>query len=294
MSILIANKYIITNKIGQGSFGNIYKGYHKDTKDDIAIKMERKTDRSLLKHEADIYNILNSVPNIPKMRTFGMDGKFIFLAMDLLNTSLDTLRMQCGGKFSLKTTLMLGHEITTIIEKIHNCNIIHRDIKPENFMMGRKKLFFNNPNQIFIIDFGFAKEYKKNNTHIPFKDGKHMIGTTRYAGLNVHKGIEYSSRDDLEAIGYMLIYFYSGKLPWQGLSISNANQKNKKIGLLKQQFENSDFFHELPDGLKQYIIYVKKLRFTNKPDYTFIKTLFANEMKTQLFDFDNNYDWKSI
>ena len=295
MSILIADKYIITKKIGEGSFGNIYQGYHKETNENIAIKIEHTSNKCLLQHEADIYSILNDISNIPKMRTFGNEGQFTYIVMDLLNVSLDSIRLKNNGYFSLKTILMLGHELITIIENIHNCNIIHRDIKPENFMIGRNKLFFNNPNKIFIIDFGLAKEYKTDNTHIPFKNGKYMIGTSRYASINVHKGIEYSRRDDLESIGYMLLYLFTGKLPWQGLNISNTKHKNKKICKLKQELTTMDYYAKLPDALKHFLEYVKKLHFTNKPDYKYIKNIFLNEMKLNHFYFDNKYDWlKSI
>ena len=65
-----------------------------------------------------------------------------------------------------------------------------------------------------MIDFGLSKYYIVDNKHIPHKDKKGMVGTARYASLNTHLGIEQSRRDDLEAIGYLIVYLFNGRLPW--------------------------------------------------------------------------------
>jgi len=78
-------------------------------------------------------------------------------------------------------------------------------------------------NMIYIIDFGLAKKYQLNGTHIAYKDNKNLTGTARYASINTHLGIEQGRRDDLEGMIYMLIYFFLGQLPWQ-----NMDAKDKK------------------------------------------------------------------
>jgi len=65
-----------------------------------------------------------------------------------------------------------------------------------------------------MIDFGLNKPYIVDNKHIPYKEKKGMVGTARYVSLNTHLGIEQSRRDDLEAIGYLIIYLFNGRLPW--------------------------------------------------------------------------------
>ncbi len=146
------------------------------------------------------------------------------MIMDLLGPSLEDLFSFCGRKFGLKTTLMVADQMITRVEYVHSKNYIHRDIKPDNYLIGLGK----RSNQVFLIDFGLAKKFRdaKTHQHIPYKENKTLTGTARYASINAHLGIEQSRRDDLEAIGYVLIYFIKGKLPWQG--VANTKNKNDK------------------------------------------------------------------
>jgi len=122
----------------------------------------------------------------------------------------------------------------TKIETIHDHYIIHRDVKPNNFVIGFKGRAKRN---IIILDYGLAKYYlNKNMEHIPLKKGKGLIGTARYCSINAHNGLELSRRDDLESIGYSLVYFLKGKLPWQGLKeINNKKARYAKIRQLKMK-----------------------------------------------------------
>lgn len=153
--------------------------------------------------------------------------------MDLLGPSLEDLFSFCGRKFGLKTTIMIADQMISRIEYMHSKNYIHRDIKPDNFLIGLGK----RSNMVFVIDFGLAKKFRdpKTHQHIPYKENKNLTGTARYASINAHLGVEQSRRDDLEAIGYVLIYFIKGKLPWQGVNVQNKTEKYHKIMEKKMQ-----------------------------------------------------------
>lgn len=111
------------------------------------------------------------------------------------------------------------------IETFHCKNLIHRDIKPENFVIG-----YNDFSTLHLIDFGLSKYYKDTHgKHIPWVEKKGIIGTARYASVNAHLGNEQSRRDDLEGIGYVLVYFAKGKLPWMNIQTDAKQDKYNKI-----------------------------------------------------------------
>lgn len=124
---------------------------------------------------------------LPKVNLFLVLGEFNVLVMDLMGPSLESLFNQTLRKFSLKTVLMLIDQMISRIEYIHNRHFIHRDIKPDNFCIGLNKT----SHKIFLLDFGLAKRYiQRDGKHIPYREGKNLTGTARYASINTHLGIE--------------------------------------------------------------------------------------------------------
>ena len=91
-------------------------------------------------------------------------------------------------------------------------------------------------NKIYAIDFGLAKRYLHPRTmeHIPMTKHGGLIGTARFASINAHLGLEQSRRDDMIAVGYLLVFLMKGKLPWQKVRAKNKQRKHDKILALKQ------------------------------------------------------------
>ncbi|ESQ50505.1 hypothetical protein EUTSA_v10022691mg [Eutrema salsugineum] len=286
----IGSKFRLGRKIGSGSFGEIYLGTDVQTNEEVAIKLESvKTAHPQLSYESRIYRVLQGGTGIPNMKWYGVEGDYNVLVMDLLGPSLEDLFSYCNRKFTLKTVLMLADQMINRLEFIHSKSYLHRDIKPDNFLMGLGR----RANQVYIIDFGLAKKYRDSSTHrhIPYRENKSLTGTPRYASLNTHLGIEQSRRDDLESLGYILMYFLMGSLPWQGLKAGNKKQKYDKISEKKVSTSIEALCRGHPTEFASYFHYCRSLRFDDKPDYAYLKRLFRNLFIREGFQFDFVFDW---
>lgn len=290
MDRIVGSKYKLGRKIGSGSFGEIYLATHVDTYEIVAVKIESsKTNHPQLLYEAKLYNALQGGTGIANIKWCGIDGDENILVIDLLGPSLEDLFVYCGRRFSLKTVLMLADQMITRIEFMHSKGYLHRDIKPDNFLMGLGR----KANQVYVIDFGLAKRYRDSTTnrHIPYRENKNLTGTARYASRNTHLGIEQSRRDDLESIGYVLLYFLRGSLPWQGLKAATKKQKYDKISEKKLSTPIEALCKSHPVEFASYFDYCHSLTFDQRPDYSFLRRIFRELFDREGYQFDYVYDW---
>ena len=287
---ILFNKYKLLKKIGKGSFGNIYLSKEKDTNEYYAIKIENKnTLINFLVNEANMLLYLNC-PKTPSIKSFGYTNNYNYLIMELLGKSLEDIFENILQKkpMSLRCVCNLGYQMIDILEFIHNKNVIHRDIKPDNFLMS------NGDNKyLYLLDFGLAKKFRENDNskHFPFIKGKKLTGTARYASVNALNGDTQSRRDDLESVGYVLLYFLKGKLPWQSLMIKNKEERYHKIMEIKRDISTCELCQGCPEEFQKYFDYVRKLEYEEDPDYNMIKNLFINILEKNEFKFDYYYDW---
>ncbi|KAM9748260.1 casein kinase I isoform 1-T1 [Dama dama] len=332
MELRVGNRYRLGRKIGSGSFGDIYLGTDIAAGEEVAIKLECvKTKHPQLHIESKIYKMMQGGDStnvwkvssvscwlwkhfackrrllrclkkwwlvdtrsvgIPTIRWCGAEGDYNVMVMELLGPSLEDLFNFCSRKFSLKTVLLLADQMISRIEYIHSKNFIHRDVKPDNFLMGLGK----KGNLVYIIDFGLAKKYRDARTHqhIPYRENKNLTGTARYASINTHLGIEQSRRDDLESLGYVLMYFNLGSLPWQGLKAATKRQKYERISEKKMSTPIEVLCKGYPSEFATYLNFCRSLRFDDKPDYSYLRQLFRNLFHRQGFSYDYVFDWNML
>jgi len=213
------------------------------------------------------------------------------LVMDILGPSLEDLFTLCSKKFSLRTVLMLADQLIARIEYVHAKNFLHRDIRPDNILVG----FGERVDQVYLIDFGISKRYRtRTHEHIPYVENKTLSGTARYASLNAHLGIEQSRRDDLESLGFLLMYFLRGSLPWQGLKVHTKKEKYNKIKIKKRDTPVEVLCEDLPGEFATYLHYCRALRFEDKPDYAYLRHIFRDLFYRRGLAGNYRFDWMML
>lgn len=198
--LLIGGRYRLVAKLGEGSFGVVYKGEpccHQllhgghpltasvgisvDTREDVAIKFEHVwINPSILAGEIEIYRQLRGGCGVPEIYWVGLECQYNVMVFELLGPNLEDLFNYCQRKFSLKTVLLIADQLLHRLQILHAKSIIHRDIKPENFLMGRGR----RANNIYAVDLGLARRGNPNTS----RKSASLIGTARYASINGHLG----------------------------------------------------------------------------------------------------------
>ena len=290
------NNYTVTKYINSGSFGIVYEAQDGKTGEFVALKIpikskERDGQKCLL-DEAKVYNILNNndntseVKGIVKMKVIkNKDLKII--VMDLLGPSLENL-LKNNKQFRLKSIILLAIQFLDVMKSIHSKGYIHRDIKPDNFVVDNKY-----QNNIYCIDFGLATRYLKrgSNEHIKLTTNHKFCGTARYSSISSHLGNSQSRKDDLESIGYLLIYLYRGSLPWMNIKHKDKLERYRLIGEKKINTTEEELCDKLPKEFLVYLKYVRNLDYDEKPHYNSLKKMFVKLYDSKDYRLDK-FEWE--
>lgn len=291
---IIGDRFRILERIGSGAFGVVYKAYDEQEKRECAVKMEdSESGCPQLLWENYIYKQLEDTPcaeRLPEIYAYysyyNMSyGHYNIMAMELVGENLESLFDKCKRRFSVKTVCQIAVQLIDCVKAMHDALYLHRDLKPENFMFKDGK--------IRIIDLGAAKRYRdrETNEHIPYKENKSLTGTPRYSSINSHLGIQMSRRDDMETIAYILIYFLRGSLPWMGIRATDKRRKYSKIMEKKMATPIDLLCKGYPEEFYKYLEYVRCLRFADKPDYDYLRSLFVKVGEKLDFVLDDKWDW---
>ncbi|CAD8095179.1 unnamed protein product [Paramecium primaurelia] len=262
---MIGDIYKVKKLLSQGSFGKVYIGKNIESGMKVAIKVEKQE---------------IGIPQVPQLLWHGKYKELQIMITKMLGFDLIYF-LKKNKKFSIECIFNIAQQMIEILENIHKKNIIHRDLKPEN-ILGK-----SHSDQIYLIDFGIAKDFvkskKQSKAKIPF------IGTSRYASVTAHRGLEQSKRDDLESLGYVLIYLLKQKLPWSNYEKSE-NDRLERIGQLKYEIKPQELCEGCPQQLLNYMTQVAQLNHQQIPNYQKLKSIFQlkmNHKQYMIFDWSN-------
>jgi len=264
--VFIPGKFRVLKEIGSGAFGKIYSGYNVQTGEPVAIKLEKTgVEYPQLRYEARIYATLQNHMRVPRMHYFGIEQQYSVMVMDQLGESMEDRKTR-RGDFSLNEVHQVAVQTLDLLKALHSFGFIHRDIKPDNLLNERNTESI----QLYLIDFGLSKRILDPITgdHVKPRIKKALTGTPRYASYANHAGKEQSRRDDLESLGYVLLYLFRGYLPWQNEvnfgTIMSAKHQNSRASLLQDS----------PQSFIQFFNRIDSLGFYDDPPYEALKKIF--------------------
>ncbi len=209
MTLEKIGRYEIIQELGQGSMATVYLGKDTLIKRQVAIKvmspdLTDKTFEGRFKYEAELIAILDH-PYIVPIYDFGTEGEQMYIVMRYMSggTLMDKIRYE---QIAAPQIIPLIERIGDVLDTIHGRGIIHRDLKPGNIL-------FNERGDAFLGDFGVAKNIVQPGG---FTATDMILGTIDYMSPEqIQGGKDLDGRTDVYALGIMIFYILTGRLPFQ-------------------------------------------------------------------------------
>lgn len=288
MDIFIGQHFKVLRKLSQTVFSSIYLA--EDTRDSSKIVLKLESKRSKIKQLRDEYKFYKKFKDyfgFPRMVYYGRESDYQVLGIEKFDNNLEELLTRCHRRFSMKTVLLLADQMISRVEIMHKRGYVHKDLKPENFMIRGQVLY--------LIDFGTVKRYRDASwRHIPATRDAPFVGSTRFSSIRSLRNYESSRRDDMEAIGYILMYFLRGSLPWIGIVGRHFQDQADKIATMKEKVTPLTLCRGVPSEFMRYFEKVMRLNHEEEPDYAGYRKMFRELGLRENICYDFKYDWDNL
>ena len=288
--------YVKGGVLGRGGFGEVRRGHPLYGGEMIALK-QPMYGTGKWSNEAAALKRLNA-PSASGKPVVGFPALLFveeeIIGMSLLGPSLEAVRRSLPAKrLSVKTALLLAGQALDRLYYMHNRRTLHRDIKPENLLLGRG----DGRNTLHLVDFGLSERFydPTKRSHKPYREGCTVYGTPYFSSVTADMGMEQSRRDDIEGLGYCLVYLVKGNLPWVGLkSLGALNTWHRRVVEMKRTMPVAELCEGLPAEFATLINHARSLKYTDTPDYSFLQGIIARRYAKLGFPMDDVYDWTEV
>lgn len=210
---------------------------------------------------------MNGNTGFANLITTGRVAQYKYITVDLLGPSLHSLLKNIGGPFGLPTVEKIGQKLLKRLQTLHEIGIVHCDIKPDNITIGHE-----DKDEIYLIDFGLAQNIESTDTPFPkpFKIDR-IVGSLGYLSIGAHEGI-VSFRNDIESMGYLLLFLLNGDLPWNaetifkcGTDYTLTNIYDATLKIKKSFLENLP--QDLPPSICRLFEAIRQISHVDRPEY---------------------------
>ncbi|KFP34246.1 Serine/threonine-protein kinase VRK2, partial [Colius striatus] len=275
------------SQIGQGGFGLIYLGKILVVARNVFEYLENGPLFSELKfyQRAAKQEHIRKWMALKKIRCLGIPafwgsglaeykGKsYRFMVMERLGEDLQRIFEDCGRRFKKDTVLQLGARMLDTLEYIHENEYVHGDIKASNLLLG-----YTNPCEVYLADYGLSYRYCPNGNHKQYQENprKGHNGTIEFTSIDAHKGVAPSRRGDLEILGYCMLQWSCGKLPWEHNlkdPVAVQTAKTKLMDELPDSVMKWDSSGSSCSEISKFLERVYGLAYDEKPKYEVLKKI---------------------
>jgi casein kinase 1 len=226
----------------------------------LKLDPERDPQKSLLMREAKVIKLLADVAGVPQIYGRGVTATHNYLALEHLDFTLEELHQR--KDLGATDVLTRAEQVLTILECIHKKGFVHQDVRPKNVMT-------KGPNT-YLIDFCLATEIKPERSGHTRRGG--LLGSPCFASLSALMGKYQFPKDDIEALGYSIVWLLKGSLPWA----SNESEDNLlELESKKLSCSVRHICQDCPDELVYYFNYIRGLSDKDTPNYEFLRGLLS-------------------
>ena len=258
---LPSKKYKILSKLGSGSFGKVYLAQNKFTKEKVALKQIKKSNKDLLsdgeiKDEIEILKTLDHPDIVRIIESFNTKDSYVLVTEYCEGGELfDQVRNQ----LSETQIAVIFRQLLSGLAYLHSHNIVHRDLKLENILIHETEKSKTTGEDLFnikIIDFGTARIFDNKK-----RKPQSIVGSSYYIAPEVLKQ-KYNKECDLWSVGVILYMFIVGHAPFDGCDDDEITDNIQRGVYRKDDKRWKRASKEVKDLIQKLLVYQPKKRLT--------------------------------